>query len=97
MYTNKLCFNDPIKSKTTEQVIKAYLKDVFSTYEGSKYILSDSGGELTSKQFTWLVVELGFIKVYTSPYTQTCNSVIERTHTFLKTFLRKPICNHNTD
>ena len=26
------------------------------------------GGEFTSKQFTWLSNELGFIKVYTSPY-----------------------------
>ena len=47
-------FMIPIKSKTTEVVIKAYLKDVYSTFKDSKYILSDRGGEFTSKQFTWL-------------------------------------------
>ena len=51
-----------------------------SIFGDSKYILCDRGGVLTSKQVTWLDQELGFIKVYTSPYTPTGNSVIERTH-----------------
>ena len=38
-----------------------------------------------------------FTKVYTSHYTLTGNSVIERTHSFLKASLRKIICNHYTD
>ena len=53
-------------------------------------ILSDRGGEFSSKQ-------LGFIKVYTSPHTLTGNSVIEQTHAYLKTSLRKLICTHNID
>ena len=93
----KYIFMIPIKSKTTEAVIKAYLKDVYSTFGGSKYILSDRGGEFTSKQFTWLAQESGFIKVYTSPPTQTSNAVIERTQAFLKASLGKCIYNHNTD
>ena len=56
MLTNDV-FMIPIKSNTTEEVMKACLKDVYSTFGGSKYILSDRG-ELTSKQFTWLVQEL---------------------------------------
>ena len=68
-----------------------------STFRGSKYILSDIGGEFISKKFTWLAQELGFIKVYTSPYTTTGNSVIERMHTFVKASLGKHICNDNTD
>ena len=63
----------------------------------SKYILTDRGGEFFSKQFTWLAKGIGFIKVYTSPYTPTGNSVIERAHSFLKTSLWKIINNHNTD
>ena len=70
---------------------------VYSTFGGSKYILSDRGNKFTSKQFKWLANELGFIKVYTLPYTPTGNSVIEQTHAFLKASLRKLICNHHID
>ena len=59
-------FMIPIKSRITEDVIKAYLKYLYSTFRGRKCILSDRGGEYTSKQFTWLAQELGFIKMYTS-------------------------------
>ena len=51
--------------------IHAYLTGVYSTFRGSKYILNDRGSKFTSKQFTWLAKELGFIKVYISPYTPT--------------------------
>ena len=54
----------PITSKHTEEVIKAYLTGVHSTFRGSTCILSERGSEFTSKQFTWLANELGFIKVY---------------------------------
>ena len=86
-----------IRSKSTEEVIRAYLTDVYSTFRCSKYILSDRGGEFPSKHFTWLTNELGFIKVYTLPYMPTANSLIEQTYAFLNTSLRKPICNYNID
>ena len=85
----------PIRSKSTEDVIKADLTGVYATFEGSKYTLFDRGSKFTSKQFTWLANELGFIKVYTSPYTPTGNSVVEWTHAFLKASPGKLICNHN--
>ena len=65
--TTNYVFMIPIKSKTMEDVIKAYLKDVYSTFRGSKYITSERGSEFTSIQFKWLSQELGFIKVYISP------------------------------
>ena len=61
-HANQLCFHGTYKNKITEDIIKTCLKNVYSTFEGSKYILSDTGGEFTSKQFTWLAKELGFIK-----------------------------------
>ena len=66
-------------------------------FRGSKYILSDIGSEFTSKQLTWLTNKLGSIRVYTLPDTPTGNSIIERTHAFLKASLRKLICNHLID
>ena len=47
-------FMIPIRSKSTEEFIKAYLTGVYSTFGGSKYILSDQGSEFTSKkQYTF--------------------------------------------
>ena len=51
-------FMAPIKTKTTEDVINAYLKHVYSIFGGSKYILNDRGGEISSKQLTWSAKEL---------------------------------------
>ena len=45
-------FMIPIRSKNTEEVIIAYLTCVYTTFRGSKYILSDRGYEFTSIQFT---------------------------------------------
>ena len=45
-------FMIPIKTKTTEDVINVYLKHVYATFSGSKYILSDRDREFSSKQFT---------------------------------------------
>ena len=89
MLTNYV-FMIPINTKTTEDVINAHLKKhVYATFCGSKYMLSDRGGEFSSKQFTWLGKEVGFMKVYTSLYTPVGNSLIERIHSFLKTSLWK--------
>ena len=86
MLTNYV-FMIPIKTKTREDVINAYLKDVYATFNSSTYILSDRGRQFFSKHFTWLVKGLVFTKVYTSPYIPTGNPVIKRTHSFLKTSL----------
>ena len=97
MLTNYV-FMTPIKTKTTEDVIiNAYLKHVYATFSSSKYIHSDRGSRFFCKQFTWLANELGFTKVYTSSYIPTGNSVIERTHSFLKASWQKIISNHDTD
>ena len=96
MLTNYV-FMLPIRTKTTEDVIiKAISKTSLFHLWGSKYILSDRGSEFISKQFTCLAKELGFRKLYTYLYTPTGNSVIERTHSFLKGWLKKIICNCNT-
>ena len=87
----------PVRLKSTEDVIKAHLTGMYSTFGGNKYILSHKGNKFTSKQLTWLANELSFIKLYTSPYLPAGKSVIEWTHAFLKGSLRKIICNHNID
>ena len=53
MFTNYI-FMIPIQSKSTKDIIKAYLSGVYSTFGGSKYILSDLGSEFICKQFDFL-------------------------------------------
>ena len=93
MLTNYV-FMIPLRSESTKDIIKPYHSGVYSSFGGSKYILSDHGSEFTGNQFAFLAKELGFIKVYTSPYTPTGNSIIEHTLSFLKVSIRKLICNH---
>ena len=57
----------PITSKSTEDVIKAHLTWEYSTFRGSKYILSDCSSEFTNKQFEFLAKELGLIKFIQPP------------------------------
>ena len=97
LHADKLCVYDPIRSKNTEDIIKTYLTGVYSTFRGSKYILSDCRSEFTSKQFDFLAKELGFPKICTSPYTPTGNSIIEHTHYFLAhdRMSVASLCNHD--
>ena len=81
----------PIPNKTTQQVIHAYLKHICAQFGGSKNILTDRGSEFTSQMMHQLASELGFTKVFISPYTPTGNSVIERAHQFLKCSISKII------
>ena len=52
MLTN-YTFMIPIRSKSTEEGIKAYLTGMYSTFGGNHYILSDRGSEFTVKQLTF--------------------------------------------
>ena len=96
MFTNN-AFMIPIKSKSIEKVIKSYLKDVYSVFGGNKYILSDRGGNFTSKQSAWLVKNCDLSKYILLLIIPWGISVIEHTHPFLKASIRKLISNHNTD
>ena len=45
----------------------------------------------------YITDQLGFTKVYTSPYSPGSNSVVERCHSFFKNSIRKMRCNYETD
>ena len=87
----------PIEDKKTEAIIIAYLKYVYTDKGGSKFILTDRGGEFSSEVMSYIADHLGFTKVYTSPYSLKSNSIIERCHSFLKNTIRKMRCNHNAE
>ena len=78
-------------------VINAYVKYIYADKGGSKFILSDNGKEFSNASMAYIADQLGFTKVYTSPYSPHLDSVLERCHNFLKNSIRKLRCNHETD
>ena len=87
----------PIEDKKTETIIKAYLKYMYADKGGSKFILTDRGGEFSSEVMSHIADQLGFTKVYTSPYSPKLNSIIERCFSFIKSSIRKMRCNHDSE
>ena len=64
----------PLKTKTAEEVIPAYIDHVYSRFGGSLRILSDNGTEFKNKSFEQVAKELGVEhKLYTPPYHPASN------------------------
>ena len=56
----------PLKTKTAEEVLQAYIDNVYSKFGGSVKILSDNGTEFKNKIFEQVAKELGVVyKLYT--------------------------------
>ena len=82
-------FTVPIPDKRAETVINAYLRNVYSITGGSKYILSDRGTEFTSKTFKEIIGRLQLTQTFTSLRNPKGNSILERSHAYLKQGMRK--------
>ena len=50
----------PLKTKTAEEVIQAYIDNVYSKFGGSLKMLSDNGTEFKNKMFEQISKEPGF-------------------------------------
>ena len=84
----------PLKTKTAQEVIQAYMRHVYKMFIGSETILSDNGTEFKNKLFEEVSKQLGLeYKVYTPPYRPECNSKIESFHKYLKCCIAKRIMN----
>ena len=82
----------PLKTKTAEEVLQAYIDNMYSKFGGSIKILSDNGTEFKNKIFEQVAKELGVVyKLYTPPYHPASNGRIEGFHTFLKACISKYI------
>ena len=82
----------PLKTKTTEEVLQAYIENVYSKFGGSIKILSDNGTEFRNKIFEQVAKELGVVyKLYTPHYYPASNGRIEGFHAFLKACISKHI------
>ena len=82
----------PLKTKTAEEVIQAYIDNVYAKFGGSLKILSDNGTEFKNKLFEQIAKELGVeYKLYTPPYHPASNGCIEGYHAFLKACIAKHV------
>ena len=82
----------PLKTKTTEEVLQAYIDNVYSKFGGPMKILSENGTEFKNKIFEQVAKELGVVyKPYTPPYHPASNGRIEGFHAFLKACISKHI------
>ena len=82
----------PLKTKTAEEVIQAYIDNVYSKFGGSLKMLSDNGTELKNKMSEQVAKELGLeYKLYTAPYHPVSNGRIEGFHAFFKVCIAKHV------
>ena len=82
----------PLKTKAAEEVIQAYIDNVYSKFGGSLNMLSDNGTEFKNKVFKHIAKELGLqYKLYTPPYHPASNGRIEGFHAFLKACIAKHV------
>ena len=94
MHTSYI-FCIPLKTKTAEEVLQAYVRNVYSKFGGSEKILSDNGTEFKNKLFEDVAKQLGVeYKAYTPPYRPQSNGKIEGFHKYLKSCIAKHIVNH---
>ena len=82
----------PLKTKTAEEVAKAYMDHIYSNFGGSIKILTDNGTEFKNKLFKEVVEKLGTeFSIHSPPYRPQSNGKIEGFHRFLKMCIGKHI------
>ena len=82
----------PLKTKTAEEVAKAYLDHIYSLFGGSVKILMDNGTEFKNKLFKEVVAKLGTeFSIHSPPYRPQSHWKIEGFHRFLKACIAKHI------
>ena len=68
----------PLKTKTAEEVVKAYMDHIYSNFGGSIKILTDNGTEFKNKLFKEVINKLGTeFSIHSPPYRPQSNEKIE--------------------
>ena len=84
----------PLKSKCTDNVIKAYINHICCTFGSSRKILTDNGTEFKNKLWTEVFEKLRIEQKFTPIYSTQCNGRIEGFHKFLKATIAKQLETH---
>ena len=87
----------PLKTKTAEEVTKAYLDHIYSNFGGSVKIMMDNETGFKNKLFKEVIEKLGTeFSIHLPPYRLQSNGKIEGFHRFLKMCISKHI-NHRLE
>ena len=87
----------PLKTKTAEEVAKAYVDHIYSLFGGSVKILTENGIEFKNKLFKEVITKLGMnFSIHSPPYRPQSNGKIEEFHRFLKACIAKHM-NHRSE
>ena len=82
----------PLKTKTAEEVTKAYMDQIYCNFRGSIKILTDNETEFKNKLFKEVINKLGTeFSIHSPPYRPQSNGKIDGFHRFLKTCIGKHI------
>ena len=81
----------PLKNKTAEEVVKAYLNHICCVFGPSRKILTDNGTEFKNKMWEDVYKLLRTQHRVTPIYSPQCNGRIEGFHRFLKATVGKQI------
>ena len=81
----------PLKNKTAEEVVKAYLNHICCVFGPSKKILTDNGTEFKNKMWEDVYKLLRTQHRVTPIYSPQCNGRIKGFHRFLKATVGKQI------
>ena len=81
----------PLKSKCTEDMIKAYIDHICCPFGPSRKILTDNGTKFKNKLLTEVFDKIKTEQKFTPIYSPQCNSRIEGFHKFLKATIAKQL------
>ena len=81
LHTSYICVV-PMKEKSAENVVQAYLSNIPAHKCGSVAIFSDNGTEFKNKVLNDLCDQLGIIRLFTNPFHPQSNAKVE--NIFLK-------------
>ena len=82
----------PLKTKTAEEVMKAYMDHIYCNFGGSIKVLTDNGTEFKNKLFKEVISKLGTeFSIHSPPYRPQSNGKIEGFDRFLKMCIGKHI------
>ena len=80
-----------LKSKCTEDIIKAYINHICCPFGPSRKILTDNGTKFKNKLWTEVFDKLKTEQKFTPIYSPQCNGRIEGFHKFLKATIAKQL------
>ena len=81
----------PLKSKSTEDVIKTYIDRICCPFGPSRKILTDNSNKFKNKLWTEIFDKLKTEQKFTPIYSPQCNGRIEGFHKFLKATIAKQL------